>query len=381
MRHAPELRIGIDAQPLFGPRAGVHRYLATLLDELLTSPRAGDAYRLFGFQFLRSCALPAARTWRGYDMRCIRLFPGRLYFKLLQVRLAFPVDFDCDVYFFPNFVGYPVRRGRTCVTVHDLAYLRYPQFTEPANLRYLRMALGPALRRADHILADSESTARDLDHFFGLGARVSVLPPAVSPVFRPVDARTSDEILDRHGLNKPFLLCVGTIEPRKNFAGMVRAFSALPADILDSLRLVFVGGKGWLDRSFYDALARSAVRDQIRVLRGVADEDLVGLYNRATALILPSFYEGFGLPVVEAMACGCPVIASNVSSLPEVAGEAALLVPPGEDSALRDAVEQLVRNPGLRDALVARGRVQAERYRPAAVVPGLRRVLSALAGR
>jgi glycosyltransferase involved in cell wall biosynthesis len=307
----------------------------------------------------------------------LRLFPGRVYFKLLQLRLAFPVDFGCDSYFFPNFVGYPVRRGRTCVTVHDLSFLRYPQFTEPKNLTYLRMALPPALRRADRIVAVSQTTASDIEEFFGMGDKVTVIPNALSPAFRVIPEEEAAPVLEPHGLRRPFLLCVGTIEPRKNFDGAIRAFARLPADLSGSIDLVIAGGRGWRDTSFYTTLAGSPAKDRVKLIGGVNDEVLTALYNRALALIMPSHYEGFGLPLIEAMACDCPVLATNVSAMPEVAGDAALLIPAGDDEALTAGMERMLKDQALGAQLRQRGRPRIERFRPAPVVRQLLEVLTA----
>ena len=353
-----------------GPKTGVYRYLKTLLDEWLTGSEAAS-FRLFAFQFLRDCALATDDRWSGYDMRCIRRFPGRFYFKLLQVGLAFPLDFGCDSYFFPNFVGYPVRRGRTFVTVHDLAYMRFPQFTEWKNLLYLRMALPAALRRADRIVAVSQTTADDIEEFFGMGEKVTIIHTAATPVFFESPPALPGEL----GLERPFLLCVGTIEPRKNLDGAIRAFTSLAEDLGDSTDLVIAGGRGWRAASFHQALEQSSARARIRVLGPVSDTTLAALYHRAVALVAASHYEGFGIPLVEAMACGCPVLATNVSSFPEVAGDAALLVPPGDDQALAAGMVRMLGEPALRSELIRKGKQRVERYRPG---PIARRLLDLL---
>ena len=355
-----------------GPKTGVYRYLKTLLDEWLTGSEAAS-FRLFAFQFLRDCALATDDRWSGYDMRCIRRFPGRFYFKLLQVGLAFPLDFGCDSYFFPNFVGYPVRRGRTFVTVHDLAYMRFPQFTEWKNLLYLRMALPAALRRADRIVAVSQTTANDIEEFFGMGEKVTMIPTAATPVFFESPPALPGEL----GLERPFLLCVGTIEPRKNLDGAIRAFTSLAEDLGDSTDLVIAGGRGWRAASFHQALEQSSARARIRVLGPVSDTTLAALYHRAVALVAASHYEGFGIPLVEAMACGCPVLATNVSSFPEVAGDAALLVPPGDDQALAAGMVRMLGEPALRSELIRKGKQRVERYRPGPIARQLLDLLRA----
>jgi len=297
--------LGIDAQPLMGPKTGVYRYLKTLLDEWLTGPSAASM-RLFAFQFLRECALPGNDGWSGYDLRCVRRFPGRFYFKMLQLQIAFPLDFGCDTYFFPNFVGYPVRRGRTFVTVHDLAYLRFPQFTEWKNLLYLRMALPAALRRADHIVAVSQTTANDVEEFFRMGEKVTVVPTAVSPVF----FENRDPVLPEDlGLERPFLLCVGTIEPRKNLETLLEAWAMMR----DRPDLVVVGAFGWLYEPIRERMQRMG--PGLHHIEGLDPADLPAVYNLARVLAHPAWYEGFGLPPLEAMACGTPVVAARVGGL------------------------------------------------------------------
>jgi alpha-1,3-rhamnosyl/mannosyltransferase len=178
-------------------------------------------------------------------------------------------------------------------------------------------------------------------------------------------------------LTRPFFLCVGTIEPRKNFDGAVRAYGLLPSDLRESFDLVIAGGRGWREASFHEAVERSPVRNRIRLVGPVTDETLRALYNQAAALIVCSHYEGFGLPIVEAMACGCPVIGTKVSAIPEVAGDAGLLVPPGSDDALATAMAEVARDSTVRDRLRQLGAERAKQFRAGPIAARVLELLQA----
>ena len=237
------------------------------------------------------------------------------------------------------------------MTVHDLLWLSLPQyFTTPVRA-YHRMCL-PAIRRAAAVLTDCEYTRGQLVELVGVPAeRVHVAPLGVDPRFASRDV-DRDRLRERFGIPGRYVLAVATREPRKNLGALLRAFERL-APRVDDVQLVLVGGRGWRSAELERTLA--AVDDRVTVTGFVSDEELAELYAGATCFAFPSFAEGFGLPVLEAMASGAPVVTSDRTSLPEVAGDAALLIDPDDDHALEDALHRLLTTPELAADLARRG--------------------------
>ncbi|MBU4606084.1 MAG: glycosyltransferase family 4 protein [Proteobacteria bacterium] len=193
--------------------------------------------------------------------------------------------------------------------------------------------------------------------------RVRVVPEAVLPVYRPaIDPAPVRQVLARHGLGRPYLLFVGTLEPRKNLVRLLAAYERLVAGGQDEFDLVLAGGTGWKAGPIEEALSHSPVRERIRRLGYVPGPDLPALYQGAWALVYPSLYEGFGLPVLEALACGVPVVTSAAASLPEVGGDAALYLDPEDPEQLLDTLERITGQPGLREDLAAKASAQAGRF-------------------
>lgn len=240
-------------------------------------------------------------------------------------------------------------------TVHDLTTLTHPDHHLLINRVVHRRRLRWIGRHALRVIAVSRSTKRDL------AARTRMDPTRISVVHEACGHRRSphpggfDILRRRYGIRRPYVLTVGTLEPRKNQERLIRAFESLPASA-GALDLVLVGGKGWRAGSVLRAIEASPARTRIHRLGPVSERALSTLYANALVFAYPSVYEGFGLPVLEAMARGTPVLTSNVSSLPEVAGDAALLVDPGSVDSIRSGLERLVDDPDLRERLIASGR-------------------------
>ena len=243
----------------------------------------------------------------------------------------------------------------TVMTVHDLIFERYPQHHTRTNRAFLRLAMPRFVAAATQIIAVSQQTARDLRQLYGTPAeKISVVYEGVDPEFRPADPATQKEIRQRYSPDRPYLLMVGTLEPRKNHSLALHALRLLKAQG-HSHRLLIAGGKGWLFAPIQALVAELALEDDVTFTGYVPAADLPGLYSAADALLLPSLYEGFGLPILEAMACGTPVICSRASSLPEMAGDAALYVPVDDAPTLAAAIVLLLAQPTLAATLRARG--------------------------
>ncbi len=253
--------------------------------------------------------------------------------------------------------------GPTVMTVHDLIFERYPEHHTRTNRAFLKLAMPLFVRAADRIIAVSQQTKRDLvDLYHTPPEKITVIYEGVDPRFRPAPADEIARVRAAYSPDRPYLLMVGTLEPRKNHATAARALARLKAMGFPH-RLLVVGGRGWLFDQVQAAVEAAGVASDVTFAGYVPAADLPPLYSGAACALMPSLYEGFGFPVLEAMACGAPVVCSNASSLPEVAGGAALLVPPTDDEALAGAVARVLREPGLAAGLREQGFAQAARFR------------------
>jgi glycosyltransferase involved in cell wall biosynthesis len=257
-----------------------------------------------------------------------------------------------DVYHEPNFLAYRFD-GPSVITVHDLSWIRFPEMHPLERVRAMNKYFQPGLERASLILTDSEFVKRELVDVFGLKSeRIRPVLLGVEALFHPRSEDETRTVLQVHGLvHGQYLLAVGTLEPRKNLTVVLRAFMQLAPPLRKRFPLVLVGMKGWHTSALERQIAPLVAAGEIRQLGYVPREDLAIIIAGATTLIYPSVYEGFGLPPLEAMACGVPVIVSNVSSLPEVVGDTGLLINPQDVEGLVRAVESLVTAPDIRQEL------------------------------
>jgi glycosyltransferase involved in cell wall biosynthesis len=284
-------------------------------------------------------------------------FPLGTVARSLQMRAAIR-DFQPDVVHYPaSFLRLAGRGGldrvKLVVTVHDLSFLRHPEWFTRSRAAYYRAAIRPTVTKADLILADSEATAHDLQDLLGVATeRIVVTPLGVNTRFAPASTEDVARARKTYQLPERFFLYLGTIEPRKNLARLIEAFNAI-ANTTD-LDLVIAGREGWRADSTIIAHRLSPFRSRIHFPGFVADDDLPALLSAAEVFVWPSLWEGFGLPPLEAMACGVPVITSSTSSLPEVVGDAAMMVDPEDVPALADAMATLagdeMRRADLRNA-------------------------------
>jgi len=362
------MRIAIDYTAAVRQRAGVGRYTRGLVQALLRLDQANRYTLLIATGGLKGIPI----TPEGRDLPPYKVCPLPLSDRLLTIlwhRLRLPLYADllvggADLFHSPDFTLPPLYRARGIVTVHDLTFIHYPDCAARNLVRYLNRVVPLAVHRACLVLADSESTKRDLVTLLGVPPqKVRVVYAGVGPEFRPVDKVALETVRARYGLTFPFLLSVGTLEPRKNYGRLLQAFVRSRAcQAWPELRLVIVGGKGWLYQEIFQTVHRLHLADRVVFPGFIADADLPALYSLAVAFVYPSLYEGFGLPVLEAMACGTPVVCSRAASLPEVVGEAALLVDPLDVDDLARALEQVVTDAALRQELRERGLAQAARF-------------------
>jgi glycosyltransferase involved in cell wall biosynthesis len=260
----------------------------------------------------------------------------------------------------PAFVGPQMGGCPSVVTVHDLSFLLYPQNFRAFNRFYLTHFTRRSVHRARRVIAVSESTKQDLIRFYDLSPdKIDVVHNGVDPMFRPLPAEQVEAFCAKQGLPAEFMLFVGTLEPRKNIVGLIEAYARLPKA---RPPLMLVGGKGWLYEEIFAHVEALDLADEVYFVGFVLAEDLPWWYNAATVFVYPSLYEGFGLPALEAMACGTPVITSTASSLPEVVGQAGLLVDPADAQALAAVMNRVLAEADLRDEMRTAGLVQAQGF-------------------
>jgi glycosyltransferase involved in cell wall biosynthesis len=363
------MHIGIDYTAAVRQRAGIGRYTRNLVRALSDLDRR-NRYTLF---VAGRDADDGLGPWpENFRTRTVLLSDRWLSILWQRLRVPLPVQLvtgRLDLFHSPDFVLPPLGRTPAVLTVHDLSFLRVPHCFVPAFRSYLSRAVPRAVARAECILADSNSTRDDLAELLGVEAeRITVLYPGVEARFRPVqeeDVREAVRI--RYRLPERFVLGLSTLQPRKNFDGLVAAFARVAGGQemrtgTGDVHLVVSGQKGWMYEEALTAAQRSGVADRIHFVGFVEDADLPALYSLASAFAFPSWYEGFGVPVLEAMACGTPVVAADNSSLPEVVGDAGLLVDAADVGGLAHALGRLLADEVLCRRLMRLGLERAQRF-------------------
>ena len=325
------MHIGIDARLTYYRTGGISTYIVRLI-EALSRLDTQNRYTIFQSRKMRERLAPArfgnAKLWTPAHHRLERL--------ALSVEFA---RFNLDLLHSPDFI--PPLRGarRHVITVHDLTFLHYPQYLTADSRRYYNDQITVAVRHADHILTISESSKRDMVEMLAVPAeKITVHLPGVVESFKPLPLETLAEARQRLDLPDAYILFLGTFEPRKNIVGLLEAYQALLQTLPDAPPLVLAGTRGWLFDETMQQVERMNLGNRILWRENVPQDVLPALYNMARVLVVPSFYEGFGLTALEAMACGTVPIVSNRSSLPEVVGDVGLQIDPDDTTTLTDAL-------------------------------------------
>ncbi len=357
------MRIAIDARIAHYTGAGIGQYAVHLAQALARRDAAHDYLLLQSRKDHRllvdephvqrqSIWTPSHHRWeQGLLAAELNLRPA---LRRLHIDLLHSTDFIPPL---------RVRSFKSVITVHDLAFLRWPHFLTEDSARYYGQ-VDAAVARADHIIAVSESTKNDLVKLLGAPRdKITVVYEAADPIYRPMPREEAlASMRSKYPLPDEFILFVSTIEPRKNIATLLQAYRRLLDSYKVSAGLVLAGATGWLSQQIFDTVEQLNLQRQVTFLGRVQNGDLVYLYNLARCLAHPAHYEGFGLTPLEAMACGAPVVVSNVSSLPEVVGDAALLIDPNNEEELAVALHRLLTDDGLRASLRAKGLARARTF-------------------
>jgi glycosyltransferase involved in cell wall biosynthesis len=362
------MRIAIDYTAAIRQGAGIGNYVRSLVDALLAQDSRNQYTLLTSGRPTLEHPFPQAKNVRGRSI----IIPDR-YLNILWYRWRLPLyatffTGQVDIYHGPDFVLPPINsKVHKVVTVHDLAFVEHPEFYVPQLAAYLNKVVPEAVAAADIVAAVSNATSQTLiEHLKTPHEKITVIPNGIRPYFR----RITDPILlsaTRHkfGLKHPLVLGVGTLEPRKNHLGLIKAFHKAQSAAGNKPRpamLALAGGPGWLYDETQQLIAKLKLENKVRFLGRVTELELITLYSMADVFVFPSFFEGFGVPLVEAMACGAPVITSTTSSLPEIAGDAAVLIDPYNTGQIARAMLQVLESEQLRDDLRQKGYARAQYF-------------------
>lgn len=359
------VRVGVNAVPLLAPLTGVGHYTYQLINQLQQLLQL-QPWLFYGTSWDRNIRRAAATGVREINNAIMRIVPRPHVVTrfLRQTRFSMGArQHRIDLYHEPAYLAYRFR-GPTVVTVHDISWVRYPE-THPADrVREMNRVMPNVVKHAAHIMVDSEFVRQEVMDYYGLPAeRVTTVLLGVSPEFTPVDIDQCAQVLAQFDLHPgQYLLAVGTLEPRKNLSTVIAAYAQLPDVLRRRYPLVIIGMNGWGMGDLSGSLRQMIGSGEVRLTGYVSQSHLPALYTGARALVYPSLYEGFGLPPLEAMACGTPVIASRRASLPEVVGDAGLLVEPLDDQAIAQHMQSLIEDDALHAALGIAGQRQAQAF-------------------
>lgn len=363
----PDMRIVVNSIPAKGLLTGIGRYVRSLYDAIL---RYKEVKVIFFDGIHCEKALPSPGNLRGQPPvvdRVSRLpwwilvWARSVYWVMFERRLKNILrNFNASLYHEPSFFPAKADYCPQVFTLHDLSLLKTPRFHPKDRVAFFRLFFNRRISFASHIITVSEFMKREILDLLHLPPeRVTAIHLAPSPNFYPRSSSVVSRVMEKYNIRHPFIIAVGSIDPRKNLKLILHAL-----DIMEnrSLMLVLVGWKGWGYEELKEVLYRINSKERVRFLGYIPDDDLAALYSGSHCLVYPSLYEGFGLPVIEAMACGCPVICSNTSSLPEVAGEAAIFINPQKPEELADAITVILENESQRQQLIHLGFYQASKF-------------------
>ncbi|MBI4836210.1 MAG: glycosyltransferase family 4 protein [Candidatus Abawacabacteria bacterium] len=364
------MKIGIDVSLVPGSRAGVGTYAYNLV-KYLSRFQSPHEYTLFPFFYhiyhpdFKMTAIPLEhreqfhykfqhlpKEWIDYLWNNPHIDRKPLLGNLdllHSTTFCVPLDFT----------------GKLVVTIYDVSFYTHPQYHQQANIDHCLKGTLDAVEKADVIIAISEHTKVDLMRYFQCPEeRIVVTPLGYDRDFYyPITSPNAIQIvLERLQIKSPYIFALGTVEPRKNMDGLIMAYDALPRALKDKYNLIIGGGKGWLDNKVFSLIQERNLQDKVKFLGYVEEDDLRYLYSGAACFVFPSHYEGFGLPLLQAMACCCPCITANNSSLLEVAGDAALLVDAANIPSITNAIQQLLTDTHLASQLKQKGLAQAQKF-------------------
>ena len=342
------LRIGINGSALLSPLTGIGQYTKNLAEALIASGEV-DLSVFYLFTWSREIRTEPIRNITKLKEFIKKVIPHPYLLSRALQQMKFTQGarrLKLELYHEPNFLSHRFP-GPTVITAHDLSWIRFPETHPSERVKIMNRLFPRSLARANHVITDAAYIREEIIAEFGVSPdRITAIPLGARKIFQPRDEEGCKDVLNARQLSyRSFILCVGTLEPRKNLEFIIRTYAQMPNSFRDKHPLVLVGMKGWLTSNLESTMSPLVGAGQVRPLGFTSDADLAALYASAMVLVYPSLYEGFGLPPLEAMACGTPVIVSNRATLPEVVGDAGEMVEPTDVEGLTTLLQRLADDP------------------------------------
>jgi glycosyltransferase involved in cell wall biosynthesis len=349
------MKVGIDIHSIGKQQTGNETYIRNLVDNLIDLDSKNTDYHLF---YTHNDKMPTAE-----HVQQTRISPHQSIFR---IPFVFPYQLrkqKIDVAHF-QYVVPPVTNCPAVVSIHDISYEYHPEFFNPLECKRMKLLIPFSARKSKQVITISEYSKKQIMEKYNISDnKITVTYCGVDEKFCVLDNDADIErSLLRFGIQKPFILAVGNLQPRKNIERLIRAYSKLRSSGKVDLDLVLVGQVRWGSEAIFEEVESLGVKNNIHITGYVSEEELIALYNKATLFVFPSLYEGFGLPLVEAMACGTPVISSNASCLPEVGGDAAYYFDPYSENGMMKAIEDVANSTSVQEKLIQNGFERASNF-------------------
>ncbi|MFH1369566.1 MAG: glycosyltransferase family 1 protein [Elusimicrobiota bacterium] len=357
------MRIGINARYIQKQATGIENYLSQIISNLKRIDSKNEYVLFFGSDKPVPGGFPSDNFAVDVPKFKTNSQLKRLFWEHFYLPSAITRN-KIDVFHEPSFIAPMFKKCPTVITIHDLAFIIHPECFTFKNVLYFKAMMKRSIESSDYVIAVSESTKNDIINRFKVSPeKVKMIHSGVNEYFHRIeDKKAIKPVLEKYGITRDFILNVSLISPRKNLLNLLKSFKLMREKKSVDYQLVITGAKGWLYEDIFKAVSDLSLQKDVVFTGYVSDSELLCLYNSAKIFAYPSVYEGFGFPALEAMACGCPVVASNTSSLPEICGDAALLVEPADLDELSDALYRMLTDSKLREDMIKRGFVRITKF-------------------